>query len=612
MRRSKTTVALQGKRRMRQLSINQGGAPDREPVEADYCPTSAPEPAFQPQEAPPEPVLTAAFFIGGLLLLGSLHGYFVLKSAPVYFDELLTCMVIQALTLVLAFAVWHRLSRRKIEHDAVRRIRAAERRGDELLRLNMALSEKLQAAEQQIQDLSALNSELIAMQSELESGYYRMEEENRQLEAQATTDPLTGLMNRRALQQHLRVQRALAVRQGLPLSLLMIDADYFKRYNDRFGHPAGDQALRGMGEALQRAVRESDLVARYGGEEFVAMLPHTGVEEATSVAERIRAAIESYAFEHEPITVSIGVATLPVHAKSPAQLVQAADRALYRAKQDGRNCVRVAGPNEAGDVPEKSSPLEEVETLEEIEGDAGKTPMLRAGNIRRFVMEADSFGGLEGLLQEPSGIILQALLAMMDLRDVETVGHSQRVARYSLRLAEAMTSPTSLSQEESAHFTLGDWRALALGALLHDIGKLNIPDHLLRKRSSLTEMEWSAIRRHTLFGAEMVLQFSELAAGAPVVRSHHERWDGNGYPDHLQGEAIPLLARIFAVADALDAMTTDRPYRAALSFAEAAEEIARFSGTQFDPRVVQAFFSVPEAEWRQLQQSNANVSRRAA
>jgi diguanylate cyclase (GGDEF)-like protein len=599
---------------MRQLSINPGAAPDREPTEAVFQPTAAPEPAPPLQEAPPEPVLAAAFFIGGLLLLGSLHGYFVLKSAPVYFDELLTCMVIQAFTLVLAFAVWHRLSRRKIEHDAARRVRAAERRGDELLRLNMTLSEKLEAAEQQIHNLSALNSELVAMQSELESGYYRMEEENRQLEAQATTDPLTGLMNRRALQQHLRVQRALAVRQGHPLSLLMIDADHFKRYNDRFGHPAGDQALRGMGEALLHAVRESDLVARYGGEEFVALLPHTGVEEAAIVAERIRAAIETHAFDHEPITVSIGVATLPVHAHSPAQLMQTADMALYRAKQDGRNCVRVAEPGETDDTPEKSGPYEEPETLEETGTETGKTPPLRAGYIRRFVIDADAFGGLEGLLQEPAGIILQALLAMMDLRDVETVGHSQRVARYSLRLAEAMTNRAPFSGEDTAQtsdFSPGDWRALSVGALLHDIGKLNVPDHLLRKRGSLTESEWFAIRRHALSGAEMISQFAELAAGEPVVRSHHERWDGNGYPDHLQGEAIPLLARIFAVADALDAMTSDRPYRAALSFTEAAEEIARFSGSQFDPRVVQAFLSVPEAEWRRLQ-NNVSLSLRAA
>ncbi len=598
---------------MRQLSINPGAAPDREPTEAVFQPTAAPEPAPPLQEAPPEPVLAAAFFIGGLLLLGSLQGYFVLKSAPVYFDELLTCMVIQAFTLVLAFAVWHRLSRRKIEHDAARRVRAAERRGDELLRLNMTLSEKLEAAEQQIHTLSALNSELVAMQSELESGYYRMEEENRQLEAQATTDPLTGLMNRRALQQHLRVQRALAVRQGHPLSLLMIDADHFKRYNDRFGHPAGDQALRGMGEALLHAVRESDLVARYGGEEFVALLPHTGVEEAAIVAERIRAAIETHAFDHEPITVSIGVATLPVHAHSPARLMQMADTALYRAKQDGRNCVRVAETGETGDSPEQFSSLEEPETPEETECEAWKTPTLKAGHLRRFVMDADAFGGLEGLLQEPAGIVLQALLAMMDLRDVETVGHTQRVTRYSLRLAQALThlAPFSGEEAQTGDFTPGDWRALSVGALLHDIGKLNVPDHLLRKRGCLTEMEWSAIRRHALSGAEMISQFAELAAGAPVVRSHHERWDGNGYPDHLQGEAIPLLARIFAVADALDAMTSDRPYRAALSFTEAAEEIARFSGSQFDPRVVQAFLSVPEAEWRRLQ-NNVSLSLRAA
>ena len=180
---------------------------------------------------------------------------------------------------------------------------------------------------------------------------------------------------------------------------------------------------------------------------------------------------------------------------------------------------------------------------------------------------------------------LSALAAVLDLHDEETYGHSQRVMRYSLAIARRL----SLSLEEQ--------QTLAWGALIHDLGKIGIPDHILRKPGPLNDEEWAEMRRHVLIGDDLVRRIPFLRATAPIVRHHHERYDGRGYPDGLAGEAIPLLARIFTVADALDAMTSSRPYRPVpLSVAAAVAEIAAEAGRQFCPRVVAALESIPLAE----------------
>ena len=179
------------------------------------------------------------------------------------------------------------------------------------------------------------------------------------------------------------------------------------------------------------------------------------------------------------------------------------------------------------------------------------------------------------------GQSLAALAAALETRDHETEGHSERVTRYSHALGEAL----GLSTDELS--------ALERGALLHDIGKIGVPDAILRKPGPLLSHEWEQMRRHPETGSSMVGKIAFLEAALPVVRHHHERFDGSGYPQRLAGEAIPLAARIFAIADTFDAMTSDRPYRAALQIEEARTEIARCAGTQLDPRVVEAFLALP-------------------
>lgn len=186
--------------------------------------------------------------------------------------------------------------------------------------------------------------------------------------------------------------------------------------------------------------------------------------------------------------------------------------------------------------------------------------------------------------------VLNALLIALDTRDTETEGHSERVTAYTIELAERL----GVSAADMYH--------IERGALLHDIGKIGIPDRILYKPGRLTPDEWRDMRRHPLIGFNMCSRVSMLREASLIVLHHHEAWDGSGYPDGLVGEAIPLGARIFAVADALDAMTSDRPYRKAMPFAEARAEIERCRSRQFDPSVVDMFLSLPERRWMALRE----------
>ncbi len=180
---------------------------------------------------------------------------------------------------------------------------------------------------------------------------------------------------------------------------------------------------------------------------------------------------------------------------------------------------------------------------------------------------------------------LEAFVAALDLRERGTALHSWRVTEYSLTLARRL----GLSSEELVH--------LERGALLHDIGMIGISDAILRKPEALDEREWHEVRRHTILGHELLQGVEFLRDSLDVVLNHHERWDGSGYPEGLEGEAIPLRARIFAVAEGLDAMTSDRVYKVAVSFQEALDEVAAGAGTSFDPRIVQAAVGISAEQW---------------
>ena len=209
----------------------------------------------------------------------------------------------------------------------------------------------------------------------------------------------------------------------------------------------------------------------------------------------------------------------------------------------------------------------------------------RTSELQRKTLEIEA---LFRRLDESYRVTLEALATALDARDAETLGHSARVAAYTVEVARRMGLREPVLTD------------IYRGALLHDVGKIGIPDAILRKPGKLTAAEWKEMRRHPEIGARMLRGIGFLEGAVPIVLGHQERFDGKGYPGRLRGESIPLGARIFAVVDTLDAMTSDRPYRRALPYAAARAEIEKFSGTQFDPRVVAVFLQIPEEEWARI------------
>jgi diguanylate cyclase (GGDEF)-like protein/putative nucleotidyltransferase with HDIG domain len=362
-------------------------------------------------------------------------------------------------------------------------------------------------------------------------------ESARQLELMrhlAEHDPLTGLRNRRGLQEHIDAEIA---RMG-SVAVLVCDLDNFKRVNDVLGYDHGDEALRRVAAVLARA---GGLAARLGGEEFAVVLPGAGERAALAAGERIRAVVlDACADFPWPITTSVGIAVSGPGAESAPLLLRAATRAVFGAKRLGRD--------------------------------------------RCVAYHADTLEPLLGTLEDAGGAAREQLAAAMllaetlDLRDVSTARHSQTVGR----LAEAIARRLGLDDARVE-------RIRAAG-VLHDIGKLGVADAVLQKPGPLTDEEWADMRRHSELGAR-ILEHANLRDISRWVLAHHERVDGRGYPHGLAGEAIPLEARILAVADAYEAMTADRPYRSALGHDAAQAELRAQAGAQFDARVVEAFLA---------------------
>jgi diguanylate cyclase (GGDEF)-like protein len=350
----------------------------------------------------------------------------------------------------------------------------------------------------------------------------------------ALTDPLTGLGNHRSFHERLQRELVVADEEGASLALCLVDFDDLKSVNDRFGHPVGDLVL---GQVASR-LRQGGEAFRLGGDEFAVLLPRQDEQQAAAVARSIVERVAALDVEGVgPVTVSAGVATYPMQGSGRDELIRLADSALYWAKKDGKNRVRAYAAESILRA-----------NLEELTDTPDRAARYRAA---------------------------ESLAKAVDERDAYTGSHSQRVGEYSALIARRLGADHSGIE------------LTRLAGSLHDLGKLAIPEEVLRKSSSLSQAERLMLERHPQIGFKM-LESLGVEPVAEWVLHHHERWDGAGYPNRLAGDQIPLGARIIFVADAYDAMTSERAYREPLTRQDALAELERCSGTQFDPTVVRA------------------------
>ncbi len=365
----------------------------------------------------------------------------------------------------------------------------------------------------------------------------------------AARDVLTGLYNRRMLEQRLTEEAQRAFRYAKPYSVLILDIDRFKAINDTYGHPAGDAVLQSLARTLQREVRDIDTVARYGGEEFVIILPETDGLAGTRLADRLRTLIAETpialpAGGEISITVSIGIASYPHCADTSQLVIERADQALYVAKQSGRNRVS-------------------------FYGDMLKTQLEK--NPNRIV---------ELLNQDRRNI--SAVATAADAKSSYFHNHASMVDEVAAHLGNILG------------LAADDLEILHCAAQLHDVGLIGVPDSVLQKSAVLGQLEQELMRRHPVIMADILEQTTEFKSVAPVVRHHHEHFDGSGYPDGLKGEAIPYLSRILAVVDAHNAMVSQRPHRKSLTSSAACRVLEHEAGKQFDPDMVRAFVQLIE------------------
>lgn len=374
-------------------------------------------------------------------------------------------------------------------------------------------------------------------------GYYvRTEKDHiKILENQVNIDGLTGVYNHRFFHETLAKNIKLGEEQRKPVSMIFIDIDYFKHYNDLYGHQKGDMILKNLAQILKEKVRKEDFVARYGGEEFAIILFDTEEEVALKIAEKLRSVIENSYFEGEEnqpngkLTASFGISVYPNKAKNDLELIKSADDALYRAKFFNKNRVEAY-----------------TSILDEIKENIDEKDVELVASIK-------------------------TLISVINAKDRYTYGHVERVVVYCRYMAKQL----KLSTEEENN--------LIYGAYMHDIGKINISKEILTKRMKLEDYEWEQLKQHPTNGVEIIKSVEALKGIRPLIEFHHERYDGLGYPSGLKGEKIPYLARALSIADSFDAMTSNRPYNIAKTFQEGIDELRRCKGTQFDPQLVEIF-----------------------
>ncbi len=397
-------------------------------------------------------------------------------------------------------------------------------------------------------DVTAWRDAQDRLHAQLKEALDSMTAAHQEAELRSRTDSLTGVFNRRHFHEVLAAELSRAERDRSTPGVLVVDIDHFKRVNDSFGHQVGDEVLVEVANRIAMVLRSYDSIARWGGEEFVVLAPAVPDEAVLGrVGEQLRRAIGNRPIvasgREVAVTASVGAARAGNHLQGPDELIDAADQALYVAKRRGRNRVclftEVTGDDLAAEQPEV------VRLAQAVSLAVSVRPSARADD------------------PEP---------------------HAEHVAELAARVAAQLGLPAS------------NVLLCRIAGWLHDLGKGALPDNVLAKRGPLDEQEQALMRMHPIVGEQLVRRIGGLEDAAPILRHHHERFDGRGYPDGLRGHAIPIEARIVGAAEAYAAMTSGHVYRPSRDQSDAIAELCRGAGTQFDPAVVTALEAVLAAD----------------
>ncbi|MBN1975290.1 MAG: diguanylate cyclase [Sedimentisphaerales bacterium] len=371
------------------------------------------------------------------------------------------------------------------------------------------------------------------------------------------TDALTGAGSRKLLEDRLQAEAARAKRYQRPFSVAIIDLDNFKTINDVLGHSTGDEALKKLAACMKQQKRTPDVLARYGGDEFVILMPETKAEDAFTLMERIRSEIQKlHIAENISMTVSCGIAQgMPENNDGSGDVIRRADLALYEAKSNGRNCVRLWNKNMSKLLNPDDIEIEKIKKLK-----------------RRVA----------GLSEQAEIMFIQSIwgfVQALEAKDPYVRRHSENVMYYSIGIAQAL------------ELTGKKIETIRRAAMIHDIGKIGVPDAVIAKPGVLTQREKTIIEQHPLIAVRILEKMSFLEDEVAIIRGHHEKWNGHGYPDGLSKTSIPIGSRILAVADSLEALTSSRPYHKSRTLDDAVEIILDASDYDFDPDVVKGLLS---------------------
>ncbi|WP_161625438.1 bifunctional diguanylate cyclase/phosphohydrolase [Haloplasma contractile] len=385
--------------------------------------------------------------------------------------------------------------------------------------------------------ITILLSALVVMLASKQKKYQKSIEDNGYI------DSITEAFNHRYFQERLDLELLRINRNDSTLGTIMIDIDNFSKFNETFSHRVGDHLLKFTSDVIKSELRLIDIVCRYGADEFIVILPDIKKNQLLQLSEQILTNFnQSILKEHQfnnikdiNVSLSMGFTIYPEVASNRNELISQSEYALHHAKQTGRSNIKIYR-----DV------FNDIRTI--------------LSSTERELMTS-----------------LRTLLGTVSAKDRYTLGHSERVMDYVIKIGKQM----NLDQNRI--------KILKIAALLHDIGKVEIPQQVLNKKGKLTEEEFEMIRQHPVYSADIVEPLAGLGELYKIIKHHHERIDGRGYPSQLAGDEIPLESRILTVADSFDAMLSSRPYKEPLDYNQAIEELKNCSGKQFDEEVVQAF-----------------------